>query len=216
MNKVLLEFSSVMVLRNNTHRTALKAQYTASSLGIISKQVWQQMRFINWSSYGYTNSFIYLWLNEAKCNERDDKWFLEFTSKMIECGSVVIVIMCEAWEVCKCKDASIEDASETKIVIVVLGGYFSFLDFCIKETTLCVSSSVWGIREMQCKAKSQLTFLANKKGVLPSRIPLTVPWLNYWLTFGWEALVCKHFLKSCVDLEFSLFNRSFLKWKSLK
>ena len=41
-------------------------------------------------------SFIYLWLNEAKCNERDDKWFLEFPSEMIECGSVVIVNMCEA------------------------------------------------------------------------------------------------------------------------
>ena len=51
--------------------------------------------------------FIYLQLNEAKCNERDDKWFLEFPSEMIECGSVVIVNMCEAWEVCECKDASI-------------------------------------------------------------------------------------------------------------
>ena len=31
-------------------------------------------------------------------NERDDKWFLEFPSKMIECESVVIVNMCEARE----------------------------------------------------------------------------------------------------------------------
>ena len=43
-------------------------------------------------------------LNEAKHNERDDKWFLEFSSEMIECGSVVIVNMCE---VHKFKDTSI-------------------------------------------------------------------------------------------------------------
>ena len=42
--------------------------------------------------------------NETKSNERDDKWFLEFPSEMVECG---IVNMCEAWEVCECKDASI-------------------------------------------------------------------------------------------------------------
>ena len=30
----------------------------------------------------YKNSF-YLWLNEAKHNERDDKWFLEFPSEMV-------------------------------------------------------------------------------------------------------------------------------------
>ena len=35
-----------------------------------------------------------------KCNERDDKWFLEFPSEMIECGSVVIQ---EMYEVCECK-----------------------------------------------------------------------------------------------------------------
>ena len=29
-------------------------------------------------------------------NERDDKWFLKFPSKMIECGRVVIVNMYEA------------------------------------------------------------------------------------------------------------------------
>ena len=46
-------------------------------------------------------------LNEGKCNEKDDKWFLKFPSKMIECGSVVIVNMCEAREVCECKDNSI-------------------------------------------------------------------------------------------------------------
>ena len=27
--------------------------------------------------------FIYLQLNEAKCNERDDKWFLEFPSELV-------------------------------------------------------------------------------------------------------------------------------------
>ena len=27
--------------------------------------------------------FIYLWLIEAKCNERDDKWFPKFPSKMV-------------------------------------------------------------------------------------------------------------------------------------
>ena len=45
-------------------------------------------------------------------NERDDKWFLEFPSEMIECGSVVIVIvlvrvivnMCGT---CVCEDSSI-------------------------------------------------------------------------------------------------------------
>ena len=42
-----------------------------------------------------------------KRNERDDKWFLEFPSEMIECGSVVILEMCEAGEVCECKDANI-------------------------------------------------------------------------------------------------------------
>ena len=26
---------------------------------------------------------IYLWLNEAKCNEIDDKWFHEFPRKMV-------------------------------------------------------------------------------------------------------------------------------------
>ena len=39
---------------------------------------------------------IYLRLNEVKRNERDDKWFPEFPSEMIVCGSVVIVNMCEA------------------------------------------------------------------------------------------------------------------------
>ena len=48
--------------------------------------------------------FIYRRLNEAKRNERDDKWFLEFPSEMRKCGSVVILEMCEA---CECKDASI-------------------------------------------------------------------------------------------------------------
>ena len=33
-----------------------------------------------------------------KHNERDDKWFLEFQSEMIECGSVLIVNMCEVHE----------------------------------------------------------------------------------------------------------------------
>ena len=42
-----------------------------------------------------------------KHNERDDKWFLKFPSEMIECGSVVILEMCEAGEACKCKDANI-------------------------------------------------------------------------------------------------------------
>ena len=37
---------------------------------------------------------------------RDDKWFLEFPSEMIECGSIVIVNMCEALEVCECKGTS--------------------------------------------------------------------------------------------------------------
>ena len=32
---------------------------------------------------------------------------------------VVIVNVCEVWEGCECKDASIKDASETKRVIVV-------------------------------------------------------------------------------------------------
>ena len=50
---------------------------------------------------------IYLWLNEAKHNERDGNWFLEIPSEMIVCGSVVILEMCEAGEVCECKDASI-------------------------------------------------------------------------------------------------------------
>ena len=66
-----------------------------------------------------------------KRNERDDKWFLEFPSEMIEGGSVVIVNMCEAREVCKCKDVSVYN--ETKRVIVVLGGHFGFLGSCIKE-----------------------------------------------------------------------------------
>ena len=55
-------------------------------------------------------------MNEAKRNERDDKWFLEFPSEMVECGSVLIVNMCE---VCECKDTSILGASETRRVIVV-------------------------------------------------------------------------------------------------
>ena len=52
-------------------------------------------------------------------SERDDKWFLEFASEMVESKRVVIVNMCEEWEVCKCKDTSMKDASETKRVIVV-------------------------------------------------------------------------------------------------
>ena len=43
---------------------------------------------------------------EVKRNERDDKWFLEFPIEMRECGSVVILEMCEVREVCECKDAS--------------------------------------------------------------------------------------------------------------
>ena len=35
-------------------------------------------------------------LNEVKRNERDDKWFLEFSTEMIVCGSVIIVNMSEA------------------------------------------------------------------------------------------------------------------------
>ena len=42
-----------------------------------------------------TELFIYLRLNEAKQNERDDKWFLEFPSETVECESVLIVKMCE-------------------------------------------------------------------------------------------------------------------------
>ena len=42
-----------------------------------------------------------------KCNERDDKWFLEFPREMRERGSVVILEMCEACEACEGKDASI-------------------------------------------------------------------------------------------------------------
>ena len=42
------------------------------------------------------NSSLILWLNEAKRNERDHNWFLEFPSEMIENESVVIVNMCEA------------------------------------------------------------------------------------------------------------------------
>ena len=34
-------------------------------------------------------------------NERDDKWFIEFPSEMIECRSVVIVNMCDY--TCKCE-----------------------------------------------------------------------------------------------------------------
>ena len=118
----------------------------------------------------YKKQLIYLRLNETKCNERDDKWFPEFLSEMIECESV-IVNMCE---VCKCKDASIQDASETKRVTVVLGG-LSFLGFCIKEcdvnkwaklcvcqtrtATLCVSSSAQGIRE--CMFTCLTLMLAN-------------------------------------------------------
>ena len=45
-------------------------------------------------------------MNKAKCNERDDKQFLEFPSELVEWENVVIVNMCEVWEVCKCKDAS--------------------------------------------------------------------------------------------------------------
>ena len=32
--------------------------------------------------------------------------FFRIPKRDDECGSVVIVNMCEAWEVCKCKDAS--------------------------------------------------------------------------------------------------------------
>ena len=39
---------------------------------------------------------MYLWLNEVKPNERDDKWFLEFPSEMVVRERVVIVNMCEA------------------------------------------------------------------------------------------------------------------------
>ena len=55
----------------------------------------------------------------AKRNKRDDKWFLEFPNEIIEGGTVLIVKMYQVWEVCECKDASIQDASETKRVIVV-------------------------------------------------------------------------------------------------
>ena len=63
-----------------------------------------QGRKIFWYSFHPTNhlkalnksSFINLQLNEAKHNERDDKWFLEFPREMRERGSVVILEMCEA------------------------------------------------------------------------------------------------------------------------
>ena len=46
-----------------------------------------------------TTSFIFSWMKQSVM--KDDKWFLEFPSEMIEWESVVIVNMCE---VCKCKD----------------------------------------------------------------------------------------------------------------
>lgn len=46
-------------------------------------------------NYIFIVHLIYLQPNEAKRNERD-KWFLEFPSEIIECGSVVTVNMYQA------------------------------------------------------------------------------------------------------------------------
>ena len=40
-------------------------------------------------------------------NERDDKWFIEFPSEMIECRSVVIVNMCDYSKREKCANVHV-------------------------------------------------------------------------------------------------------------
>ena len=58
------------------------------------------------STNNNNSSFIFGSMKRSVMKEKE-KWFLEFPSEMIECESVVIVNMCEAGEVYKCKDANI-------------------------------------------------------------------------------------------------------------